>query len=101
MGPVGVIYCNLTETQRTEVNTIVESGFNKTKKELKSSLDSFVSSLSTDLQNAVETEKKHFEEFKTNITERVKSLSETAQKLFSDIDVSFLNVQSTMLTSIF
>ncbi|KAI6190873.1 hypothetical protein M3Y97_00166100 [Aphelenchoides bicaudatus] len=86
LGPVGVIYCNLTETQRKEVDTIVESSFNKTKKELFSSLDSFVSGLSTDLQNAVATEKQQFEEMKKNVTEKVKSLSESAQTLFSQVE---------------
>jgi len=91
MGPVGVIYCNLTRAEQKQVNQIVESGLTKTKKEVKTSMDSFVSGLSSELQAAVTAEKQHFEEMKANITSKVKTLSQAAQGLSAQVSAVIEN----------
>jgi len=96
-GPIGKIYGNLTTEQQQEIQSILQNSFNETKGTVKAQIQSFVSNLSTELQNEVAAIEQKFTATKANISQEAQSLPSDAQALVNSV-LSVINDESITMS---
>ncbi|CAD5232364.1 unnamed protein product [Bursaphelenchus xylophilus] len=85
-GPLGGIFSQLTDAQKEQLHEIFQNNRNSTKAVTKAALDSFVSSLSSELQANVTAAKAAVEQKIAEQATKVSTLSQSAQTLYSELE---------------
>ncbi|CAD5223271.1 unnamed protein product [Bursaphelenchus okinawaensis] len=85
-GPFSEIFDELTDAQKTQLKTIFQENHNTTKATGKAAIESFIATLSTDLQEKVNASHAAFEQKIAANAAKVATLSSAAQTLYNSVE---------------